>query len=348
MRIKTAAIIGPVLLGSLTLITVVIFLTAGQAPAQNQSAGQAKATPDAKHSDPAYVTTPAMGLSWLKFMGIFNIGLTSMGQMGGDGPALPSSRIEPEFPVEEGPPAGGMGMGMGGMMGRNIQGPRYSSSELRRMMDDKFVLTGSDFFRLDCRACHGPEGHGAPPELNSLIGPIQATSAGLAEARMKKMGRPIGEEMAKELASQAEQSVLERLQKGGKKMPAFRHLQGKEVEALIQYLKLLVGAPVSQLKPILVSEYTGRVGEHLVKGTCQICHDATGPGIRGGGMMQGVIPSLASFPYEQSMQSVVWQVGYGSRRMMMMGDRQRMPAYPYITVQEGAAAYIYLAQYPPM
>jgi hypothetical protein len=63
------------------------------------------------------------------------------------------------------------------------------------------------------------------------------------------------------------------------------------------------------------------------------------------GMMSGVIPSLASFPYEQSMQSVVWQVEFGSRRMMMGG--QKMPAYPYITADEAATAYLYLVQYPP-
>jgi hypothetical protein len=64
------------------------------------------------------------------------------------------------------------------------------------------------------------------------------------------------------------------------------------------------------------------------------------------GMMQGIIPSLASFPVEQSMQSIVWQVELGSRTMMMMGG-QRMPAYPYITAEEAGAAYLYLIQYPP-
>ena len=67
-----------------------------------------------------------------------------------------------------------------------------------------------------------------------------------------------------------------------------------------------------------------------------------------GGMMNGVIPSLASFPYEQSIDSVVWQVELGTRRMMMMGGRgQTMPAYPYITHSESAAAYLYLVWYPP-
>jgi mono/diheme cytochrome c family protein len=88
-----------------------------------------------------------------------------------------------------------------------------------------------------------------------------------------------------------------------------------------------------------------RVGEHLVKGTCRICHDATGPGVGRMGMMRGIIPSLASFIWEQSMQSIVWQVELGSRTMMMMGG-QRKPAYPYITAEKAGAAYLYLLQYP--
>ena len=64
-----------------------------------------------------------------------------------------------------------------------------------------------------------------------------------------------------------------------------------------------------------------------------------------GMMMGGIIPSLASFPWEQSMQSLVWQVELGSRTMMM--DGPRMPAYPYITANETAASYLYLMQYPP-
>src|ERR1700675_23497 len=38
------------------------------------------------------------------------------------------------------------------------------------------TLHGSDLYRLNCRACHGELGHGAPPEINSITGPVQATS----------------------------------------------------------------------------------------------------------------------------------------------------------------------------
>ena len=129
-------------------------------------------------------------------------------------------------------------------------------------------------------------------------------------------------------------------------MPPFRHLKGQEINALMQYLRRHVGDPDSKGKDILVTESVVRVGEHLVKGTCSICHDATGPGMGRMGMMRGVIPSLASFPWEQSIQRVVWQVEFGTRGMMMGGNR--MPAFPYITPEEAVASYLYLLKYPPL
>jgi mono/diheme cytochrome c family protein len=341
MRNKVAAVTRPVVFVFLLLAAAGFVYAANGKTAGSQPVDQPEG--GVKDFVVTYVVTPVTGPSWLKLIGIFDMRLTAMGQMGGDGPPPPSPRVEPDFPVQ-GPSRGG-GMGMGGMMGGNYSAPQYSPYELEQMMSARFSLAGSDFYRLDCRSCHGPNGEGAPPEIKSIIGPFQATSPALIEARLKKTGRPIGEQMAKELASQAQADILQRLQKGGKQMPPFRHLEGEEVNALMQYQKKYVSAPEAQGEPIVVTESVARVGEHLVKGTCAICHDATGPGIRGGGMMRGVTPSLASFPYEQSMQSVVRQVELGSRPMMMGG--QRMPAYPYITPSEAAAAYLYLIQYPP-
>jgi mono/diheme cytochrome c family protein len=330
-------------MGVITLALAIFIFSANGFAAGDRSAAKPQAREGQQNLKPLYRVTPAIGFSWLKMMGVFDISFSPMGEMGGDAPPPPSDRIEPEFPVGQGPPAGGMGMG--GMMGRGYAAPQYSRGEIDRMLDQRFVLAGSDFYRLDCRSCHGPEGNGSPPIINSLIGPLKGTSPALIEQRMKKLGRPIGEKLANELASQAQQSILQRLQDGGKKMPPFRHLEGEEVTALMHYLKRHVGAPEAQGKEILITESVARVGEHLVKGTCQICHDSTGPGVRGGGMMRGIIPSLASFPYEQSMQSVVWQVKLGTHNMMMRGPR--MPAYPYITAAEAAAAYLYLVSYPP-
>jgi len=343
MRFSAASPAPSIRISLITLVTAVFVLGASGFTAGDQSTAKPATRDGRENVKVLYRVTPAIGFSWLKMLGVFNISLSPMGEMGGDTPPPPSDRFEPQFPVGQEPRAGGMGMG--GMMGGGYAGPRFTRDQIGSMLDQRFVLAGSDFYRLDCRACHGPNGNGSPPIINSLIGPFKGTSPALIEARMKKSGTPIGEKMADELASQAQQSILQRLKNGGKKMPPFRHLEGEEVTSLIHYLKGYVGAPEAQGRAILVSESVARVGEHLVKGTCQICHDSTGPGLRGGGMMRGIIPSLASFPYEQSMQSVVWQVKLGSRRMMMRGPR--MPAFPYITTAEAAAAYLYLVSYPP-
>jgi hypothetical protein len=64
-------------------------------------------------------------------------------------------------------------------------------------------------------------------------------------------------------------------------------------------------------------------------------------------MMRGIIPSLASLPDEKTVQDVIRQIEYGSMPMMSMMGGQAMPAYPYVTEDEGAAAYLYLVEYPP-
>jgi mono/diheme cytochrome c family protein len=345
MRISAAAFVRPICMGIFIIFAAVLLLASNGNTGKSPAAGHTGASRDKQNMDSADLVTPAHGPSWIKRIGIFDIRATAMGEMGGYDPPPPSPRKEPEFPVETGRYGNPAGMGMGGMMGRSYSNYRLSPAESERLLGERFFLAGSDLYRLDCRSCHGPNGDGAPPEINSLIGPFQGTSPALLEKRMKKLGRPIGTKLAKDLAAQAEGNIRQRLQNGGKKMPPFRHLDREEVNALLKYLKAHVGAPESQGKEMLVKQSVSRVGEHLVKGTCQICHDATGPGIGRMGMMRGIIPSLASFPWEQSMQSIVWQVELGSRRMMMGG--QRMPAYPYITAEESAAAYLYLLQYPP-
>ena len=64
-------------------------------------------------------------------------------------------------------------------------------------------------------------------------------------------------------------------------------------------------------------------------------------------MMRGIIPSLASFPDEKTMQDVMRQVELGSMPMMSMMGSQTMPAFPYVTEDESAAAYLYLVKYSP-
>lgn len=312
--------------------------------------GSDRQTADGKQAavaDSVWGVTPVRGPSWIRHLGIRDIRETALGQVGGSEPPAASARKEPELAGGESQPQGGMGMGMGKMMGRIFSNYRSNQKEVARLMNEKFFLSGSDLYRLNCQSCHGPKGEGKPPEIKSLIGPVQGTSQAFVEERMKKMGHPIGAVMARQLAAEADSSLRQRLDKGGEKMPEFRHLNGEERNALLAYLGTLAGISGGATRPMMVKESVARVGEHLVKGTCHICHDATGPGGGHMAMMQGIIPSLASFPNEKTMQDLVRQVELGSMRMMSMMGGQIMAAYPYITEDEVAAAYLYSVKYPP-
>jgi mono/diheme cytochrome c family protein len=291
-------------------------------------------------SSPAGPITAVQGPSWVKHLGL-SISQTRLGQMGGTGTAPPTGRSEPE-PGGKNPPS----QSLGGAMGRFLMG--FRQGKTTDLEEQSFVLGGADLYRLNCRSCHGSDGKGAPPEINSLIGPVQATSATLLMERMRSKGKPIDRSMAEQLASPSEAELRERLRKGGKTMPPFEHLRGDEVEALLGYLDTLAGLPPTERARMLVPQSAARVGEHVVKGTCHVCHDATGPGGGHMAMRSGVIPSLESLPRQQSVDSVVRQVQYGSSGMMQMMGGPRMPTYPYLTKEEVAAGYFYLAKYPPM
>jgi mono/diheme cytochrome c family protein len=291
--------------------------------------------------------TPVRGPSWIKHLGIQDIRQTSMGQMGGREPAPASRRKEPGLAEEESVAEGSNRMSMGRMMGRIFSNYRSNQNEVTRLMNETFRLSGSDLYRLNCQSCHSPNGTGKQPEINSLVGPVEGTSQTFIENWGKKLGHPIESEMAQQLAADAVSTLRQRLDNGGKRMPAFRHLKGDERDALIAYLQVLAGVSSKGGGRILVTESVARVGEHLVKGTCHICHNATGSGGGHMAMMSGIIPSLASFPVEKTMQDVIRQLEQGSMPMMAMMGGQIMPAYPYITEDEGAAAYLYLEKYPP-
>jgi mono/diheme cytochrome c family protein len=322
------AILTVVLAGTLGVVVLPARVAVGQADKSNRKAA-------------ALVVTPVEGTSWIHHLGIADVRNTALGQMGGNEPASTSKRQEPKLttPEQKGP--------LSRAVDRIFSLFRSESDETAKLMDETFVLTGSDLYRLNCQSCHGPGGVGSPPEIKSLLGPVEGTSPALIQERMRKLGREVNAKLAGELAAGAESSIRERLQQGGEKMPPFRHLRGDEVEALLVYVKDLAGVPVSERKEQFVPQSVARVGEHVVKGTCHICHDATGPGGGHMAMMQGVIPSLASFPEQNSMQEIVRQVRMGSSRMMGMMGGPTMPAFPYITEEEAAAAYLYLVKYPP-
>lgn len=296
-------------------------------------------SPATQAGDPR--VTAVRGASWLHHLGLTVSG-TSMGEMGGATPAGSSPRREP--PLAEGGAAPG---GLSSVMRRYMPMMRSDRRGAARLLTERFDLAGRDLYRLSCQSCHGPDGKGAPPEIPSLLGPVQGASPGLVRRRLAARGAEVDEALVGQLASQAAANLRQRLAKGGEKMPAFPHLQGDEVEALLGWLGELAAVPPEERTDLLVPESAARVGEHVVKGTCHICHDATGPGGGRMAMMGGIIPSLASFPAQSSLSTVVRQVQYGSSGMMGMMGGERMPAMPYLTEEEVAAAYLYLADYPP-
>lgn len=215
--------------------------------------------------------------------------------------------------------------------------------------DGDFLLSGADLYRLNCQACHKADGSGAPPEINSVIGPVQATSAVMIRAQMKQRGMELDAKTLGDLVSQAESALRNRIQNGGEKMPPFRHLAPEEVTALRAYLEELAGVPGAERRQTWLTEPAGRVGELLVKGTCHICHEASGPGLGVGLELTESIPSLASLPVERFPYEVIRKVREGVSRPtpMRTSNHGQMPIFSDVTPSEVAAAYAYLVRYPP-
>jgi mono/diheme cytochrome c family protein len=208
------------------------------------------------------------------------------------------------------------------------------------------TLNGADLYRLKCRGCHGVAGQGAPPEINSIINPVRATSAEVIMERMKERGAAISRKDAAVLARQSEYSLLERLHKGGTDMPN-PALTDAEIRVLMPYLDELSGIPARQLT---TSESAARMGEHLVKSTCHICHTAVGPNPTPEDIAAGVIPPLSTLTSRTSLEQFVRKVTRGASLpmgSMAIPSRGRMPVFSYVSQSEAAAAYVYLLTYPP-
>lgn len=284
------------------------------------AAGQAPRPDAVRARTMTFTVTPVAGASWLEHLHI-SFDFTSMGRMGQNTPP-PAVRYEPKW-------------------------NQLAGSE---DLNGRFILSGSDLYRLDCESCHQPDGRGSPPEIHSLVEPVQAASAAFIENRMKAAGRSISPAMAQDMAKASEKAIRDRLLHGGQSMPAFEHLEGAEVDALIAFLKQLAGVPGAEKEQQRVVEPYTRVGEHLIKGTCHICHPGTGPGTNPEALLHNILPSLASFPREKTIFQVIQKVRVGAP--IEMGSlRQpsggRMPVFSYLTDAEVGAAYLYLIIYPP-
>jgi mono/diheme cytochrome c family protein len=213
------------------------------------------------------------------------------------------------------------------------------------------TLYGSDLYRFKCQGCHGASGTGAPPEINSVIDPVRATSASMYIERMKKVGMDVTSKEAVPLAKQANGMLLDRLHKGGTDMPSPNpNLTDAEVRSLFAYLRQLAGIPGAEKQQVAVVEPALRVGEHIVKSTCHICHASVGHNPGPQELSEAQIPPLSSLTSRLSLNQFVTKVTVGTP--VLEGSpaipvRGRMPVFTYLTPDEAADAYLYLSLYPP-
>jgi mono/diheme cytochrome c family protein len=216
------------------------------------------------------------------------------------------------------------------------------------------VLHGSDLYRLNCQGCHGGAGNGAPPEINSVINPVRATSVAVVLERTKKTGQEMSRAGATELAAQAKLLLLQRLHKGGESMPPFPQLSEAEIRSIVAFLEQLSDVPGAERNQIAVKESPARAGEHIVKSTCHICHGAVGPNPDPQQLYDGAIPPLSSLTTRTSLPEFVRKVTVGAPIVMGTAPlsyrdsyRGRMPVFHYLSQDEAADAYLYLTLYPP-
>jgi mono/diheme cytochrome c family protein len=209
---------------------------------------------------------------------------------------------------------------------------------------------GSDVYRLNCRGCHEESGHGAPPEINSVIDPVRATSVEVIMARMKKVGMNMSRANATLLAKQSNTALLDRFHKGGQDMPPFPQISEREIHSLLAYLRQLAGVPGAEREQVAINESPSHVGEQIVKSTCHICHNAVGPNPNPQQILEGAIPPLSTLATRVSLPEFVRKVTTGTPISMgaePLPYRGRMPVFDYLSEDEVANAYLYLTLYPP-
>jgi mono/diheme cytochrome c family protein len=270
--------------------------------------------------------TPVSGESWLSHLHrSFNV--TSMGKTWDMGPSVPK-------PGEQSHP--------------------WQPELTPGFAANAATLHGSDLYRLNCQGCHGAKGAGTPPEINSVIGPVQATSVAVIMERTKKTGQDMSRADAAALAKQATVLLLDRFQKGGQTMPPFPQLNEAEVRSIVAYLEQLSNVPGAEKNQIAVRESPYRVGEQIVKSTCHICHSAAGPDPTPQQLMQGAIPPLSTLTTRTNLSDFIRKVTSGAPITMGAAPysyrdsyRGRMPVFRYLTEDEAADAYLYLTLYPP-
>ena len=204
--------------------------------------------PSTKTQEP--VVTPVAGPSWLN-----RLGLTYRESSLGRGSAT------------YGPPPTDSG---------SLPTQRPSQSIAALPIGRPVMLSGADLYRLNCQSCHRAEGTGSPPEIKSVLGLVQGSSIELVRQHLQQEGKAAAGSAAHAQATRARADLYQRIQKGGQRMPALAHLQEADIDVLYAYLTQLAGSPDASPQLRRTASWA-RLGEHVVKGTCHICHDAVGP-----------------------------------------------------------------------
>ena len=242
-------------------------------------------------------------------------------------------------------------MGKTGRLGPPHELSRNASIEFLRVdRPQPVTIHGADLYRWNCRGCHGESGLGAPPEINSVINPVRSSSAALVMERMKKVGMDMSRAEAANLARQSHEALLQRLHNGGQDMPAFPHLNEREIGSLVAYLRELADVPNAAGQQIAIDETPERIGEQIVKSTCHVCHSASGSNPEPAQLAAGAIPPLSTLTGRVNKMEFIQKVTLGAP--IAMGDpgiicRGRMPVFDYLSQEEVADAYLYLTRYPP-
>ena len=223
----------------------------------------------------------------------------------------------------------GVDWGSFGRAGGGAEGEKPAATSGPDWLARGFELEGADLYRINCRSCHGPAAAGSRsgvPPLHGALLPRESTPAAPGG---------LGPEL----------DVRHRLLVGGRVMPPFSHLDSEEVAALVAYLRGLAPGASSMAAPraTRVHQPAARVGEHIVKAVCQICHDAVAGAERQ--PLDRQVITLADIPERFSVREFVRKVRAGSP---VAGDpKGRMPRVDYISDAELEAAYVYLTAYPP-
>ncbi len=229
--------------------------------------------------------------------------------------------------------------------------PTSSSDAASGVTPQNKTLSGVDLYRFKCRGCHGLFGIGAPPEIHSVVDPVRATSAKLYVERMKNVGMDVNLKDATPLAKQARQALMDRLHHGGTDMPPpDPKLSDLEARSLLAYLQQLAGIPGAEKQQIHLNEPPLRTGEHIVKNTCHICHDAVGNNPTPDEILRGQIPPLSTLTSRLTLEAFLTKVLSG--RPVLEGPlalpmRGHMPVFNYLNRDEAVDVYFYLSTYPP-